>query len=115
MQYTVKHANAKKPEENFHTLLSEPDSQEERIGPGSIWKKAGSIRYALNEAYELLLQVKQCYTHDPRYDAVGSLSRREELLSSYVAKLGVKRRRKNGEGETSGDGDYSLVSLYSTG
>ncbi|KLO09674.1 hypothetical protein SCHPADRAFT_879154 [Schizopora paradoxa] len=58
---------AEKAERDFFTLLKE----KAHIKPGSIWK-----------------DVKRGLDKDPRYDAVGSSSLREELFNTYVKTLG---------------------------
>ncbi|WWD17407.1 hypothetical protein CI109_101848 [Kwoniella shandongensis] len=61
-----KRADAQRAEQDFHDLLKEADN----ITSSSIWT-----------------EVKRGLTSDPRYDAVGSSSLREELFNNYVRKL----------------------------
>ncbi|KAH7914371.1 Hsp90 protein-domain-containing protein [Hygrophoropsis aurantiaca] len=58
-----KRAAAEKAESDFFTLLKESDS----ISSESVWK-----------------DIKRNLSHDPRYDAVGSSSLREELFSTFL-------------------------------
>ncbi|CDZ98049.1 Transcription factor CA150 [Phaffia rhodozyma] len=59
----VKRAAVKKAEEDFFALLAESSD----LGPDSSWK-----------------DVKRKFERDPRYDAVGSSSLREELFQSFL-------------------------------
>ncbi|KAI0307113.1 hypothetical protein B0F90DRAFT_1622551, partial [Multifurca ochricompacta] len=77
-----KHALAQKAEADFFSLL-----RESRIVQGGVvWKEAGNFSAPPRPASLLTLraQVKKTICDDPRYDAVGSSSLREELFNTFL-------------------------------
>ncbi|KAG6810417.1 hypothetical protein H0H92_011956, partial [Tricholoma furcatifolium] len=71
-----KRAMAQKAEGDFFSLLREKGE----IKEGSIWKDASKFILLC----KLALQVKRKLYDDPRYDAVGSSSLREELFNTFL-------------------------------
>ncbi|WVF71582.1 hypothetical protein IAT40_006390 [Kwoniella sp. CBS 6097] len=69
-----KRADAQRAEQDFYDLLKESDN----ITSSSIWS-----------------EVKRPLSSDPRYDAVGSSSLREELFNSYLKKLASTSSQKD--------------------
>jgi len=70
-----KRADAQRAESDFEELLKEAD-----IAPDSVWTT-----------------VKKSIARDPRYDAVGSSSLREELFNRFVKQLGSAPRQETAE------------------
>lgn len=59
------------------------------VKPGSLWKEVKLSRFLLLTSVKHLFvsQVKRGLDKDPRYDAVGSSSLREELFNTYLKTL----------------------------
>ena len=81
LYFPGKRALAQKAEADFFALLRESGIAHE----GAIWKEAGDTIDPLFACLEhFLFQVKKPISDDPRYDAVGSSSLREELFNTFL-------------------------------
>jgi len=70
---------AEKAEGDFFALLREEGNVQE----GSVWKDVGHSFSFPGYNQPLFLQIKRKLYDDPRYDAVGSASLREELFNTF--------------------------------
>lgn len=88
--FVVKKKQAEKAEREFFQLLRE----HKQIKPGDVWKEVCAHLGACNPCNICMVshsspQVKRKFNpKDPRYDAVGSSSLREELFVTYVKTAG---------------------------
>ena len=77
-----KRAAAQKAEADFFALLKESGLAK----PGAVWKvvRVAGVGPIHTHSYCVCPQIKKNLVSDPRYDAVGSSSLREELFNTYI-------------------------------
>ena len=75
-----KRALAQKAEAEFFVLLRESGVAQQ----GAAWKEVSQLSVCTATILTLCTQVKQAISADPRYDAVGSSSLREELFDTFL-------------------------------
>ena len=75
-----KRALAQKAEADFFILLKESGVAQQ----GAAWKEVSQLFIYLTTLLTLYTQVKKAISADPRYDAVGSSSLREELFNTFL-------------------------------
>jgi len=75
-----KRALAQKAEADFFALLRESGVAQQ----GAAWKEASRLSVCPTTLLTLCTQVKKAISADPRYDAVGSSSLREELFNTFL-------------------------------
>ncbi len=85
MSSAEKRAAAQKAEADFFALLRESGL----VKPGAVWKEVCGIVHWIRSImtgwhFFHCHQIKKNLTADPRYDAVGSSSLREELFNTYI-------------------------------
>lgn len=79
--FAEKRAAAQKAEADFFSLLKESGIAKS----GAVWKDVGLCRsIEMSPSLTTLTQVKKGIVNDPRYDAVGSSSLREELFNTFI-------------------------------
>lgn len=76
---------AEKAETDFFGLLREKAI--DKIKPDAIWKDVSTFELIGLSVLNAFLKVKRGLDKDPRYDAVGSSSLREELFNTFVKTL----------------------------